>query len=211
MKIKAIFFDFDGVLIDSMPAHETAWQKILAEIGINVDKLYFRIHEGEKAELTINNLLAEHGKTLPTEEQAMLIEKKRSLYKTIAPAGLIPEARKLIDAAIKLGVKCNIVTGSIRNNMNSVLVSDEFELFEHIITAEMYMNGKPFPDPYLMGLAKSGYSAENSIVLENAPMGIKSAKAAGLKTVAITSTLPPEYLKEADEIIKEYQELLKFL
>jgi beta-phosphoglucomutase len=211
VNIRAVFFDFDGVLIDSMPAHERAWGKILSSIGIHLDSLYFRLHEGEKADDTVRTLLLEHGVILSEAEQRALIERKRQLYRTFSPKGLIPEARVLVNELRARGVECSIVTGSVRSNMNSVLAEDEFSLFERIISADNYLRGKPEPDPYLMALEQSGFHSGECLVLENAPLGIQSAKAAGLKTIAIAVTLPPEYLRQADEIIFQYQELLKFL
>jgi beta-phosphoglucomutase len=194
-----------------MPAHEKAWGEILDSVGVHLDYLYFRMHEGEKADVTIRNLLLEHGVHLTDAEQKDLIERKRQFYRKIAPQGLIPEAKQLVHQLTELGVECSIVTGSVRGNMDSVLNDGELDLFKRVITADDYHNGKPHPDPYLMALEQSGFNRDQCLVLENAPLGIQSAKAAGLKTVAVTATLPPAYLKEADIIISEYHELLRIL
>jgi len=209
--VRAVFFDLDGTIIDSMPAHHKAWTSILREYGIVLDDLYIELHEGEKAEDTIFRLADEHGLPLSRDELRTLIESKRTLYRTIAPHGLIPEARKLIDELILRGVECDIVTGSIRSNMNGVVTPEELTLFRHIITADDYSKGKPLPDPYLIAVERSGFRAEECLVLENAPLGIQSSRAAGLRTVAITRTLPAEYLHEADAVIRNYDELLTLL
>ena len=209
--IKAVFFDFDGTLIDSMPAHVLAWSKILGEIGVQLDDLYFQLHEGEKAEATISRLLAENGVNYSTDEQFELIERKRALYRSQAPAGLIPEAADLVGELRNRGIACDIVTGSIRSNMDAVLTQAEFALFRNIYTPADYAKGKPAPDPYTTALAGSGLQAEECLVLENAPLGIQSSKAAGLRTAAITTTLPPKYLKEADHVIHNFSDFLSLL
>ncbi|MCB9391809.1 MAG: HAD hydrolase-like protein, partial [Calditrichaeota bacterium] len=132
--IQAVFFDFDGTLIDSMPAHVVAWEKILSEVGITLDDLYFQLNEGEKAEDTIARLLAENGVNYSPQEQEALIERKRALYRKTAPKGLIPEAAELVKELHRRNIACDIVTGSIRSNMDAVLSPKEFSLFRHIYT-----------------------------------------------------------------------------
>jgi beta-phosphoglucomutase len=209
--IQAVFFDFDGTLIDSMPAHVIAWEKILSEIGIQLDDLYFQLHEGERAEDTVARLLAERGFDYSKAQQDDLIERKRALYRSNAPKGLIPEAAELVRELRNRGIACDIVTGSIRSNMDAVMSQEEFALFRNIITPAEYAKGKPAPDPFLKARELSGLSASECMVLENAPLGVESAKAAGLLTVAITTTLPPNYLHEADHVIHQFSDFLALL
>jgi len=208
LRTRAVFFDFDGTLIDSMPAHVAAWGSILRDAGIELQDKYFEMHEGEKAEDTIERLLLDNGMDLSKAERDALIERKRTLYRTMAPKGLIPEACALVIALRGRGVFCDIVTGSIKQNMTAVLSEEEMSLFRNIVTPEDYSKGKPQPDPYLTALNLSGLAPEECIVLENAPLGIQSAKAAGLYTVAITVTLPPYELSGADKIISSFPEFL---
>lgn len=208
MITRAVFFDFDGTLIDSMPAHVSAWSEILKGIGIDLEDKYFEMHEGEKAEDTIDVLLREHGIQMSAAERDELIERKRALYRTRAPQGLIPEARALVDELRERGIFCDIVTGSVKRNMTAVLSDEELGLFRNIITPDDYQRGKPQPDPYLTAVKASGLLPEACLVLENAPLGIKSAKAAGLFTLAITTTLPAYVLNEADKVITSFPELI---
>jgi len=207
-RVRAVLFDLDGVLIDSMPVHEQAWRQVLEEIGIRLDSLYIRLHEGEKAETTVHELLRQHGREMSEGEVAQLIERKRRLYRGAAPHGLIPEARRTVEKLRAAHIRCGIVTGSVRSNMATVLSEGEIALFDPIISAEMYNQGKPHPEPYLKALELLQLPAQECLVVENAPRGIQSARAAGIKVAALTLTLPREYLTEADVVLDRHDELL---
>jgi len=208
-RVQAVLFDLDGVLIDSMPSHERAWRQVLGEIGIEPPSLYIRLHEGEKAETTIRRLLREWGIEASDEEVTTLIERKRELYRGMAVRGLIPAARRIAEKFLSAKIHCGIVTGSVRANMNGVMTAEEIALFDPIISAEMCQHGKPHPEPYLKALEVLNLPARECLVVENAPLGIQSAKAAGIRVAALTVTLPREYLTEADVILDHHNELLK--
>jgi beta-phosphoglucomutase len=209
--IKAVFFDLDGTLIDSMPAHVRAWQTVLREVGIEMDELFIKLAEGEKADDTLKRLKKEYHLAQSDAELHALLDKKRAIYRSIAPHGLIPEAKQLVLDLKTRGVQCDIVTGSIRANMDGVVSREDAALFGRIITPEEYAHGKPDPDPYLTALRRSGLQADQCLVLENAPLGIRSARAAGLLTLAITTTLPADFLTEATAVITSYHELLTYV
>ena len=211
MTIRAAFLDLDGVLIDSMSAHAKAWVMMLKEQGIEEDGLLFYLREGEKAEATAALVMEKHGRATTASERLAMVERKRELYRSMAKTGMRPDARELVDELRSRNIVCMIVTGSNRRNVDKSVTSDEQKFFTQIITADDYEHGKPAPDPYLAALEHSGLPREQCCVLENAPLGVKSAKAAGLLTIAITSTLPDEYLVEADHVIHTYREFLNYL
>lgn len=211
MTIKAALFDLDGTLVDSMPAHEFAWKAVLGELGIRLDELYIQLHEGEKAEDTIRRLLSDNGLHYSAGQMRALIERKRTIYRTRAPSGLIPEARELVRTCVERGLVCAIVTGSVRANLNGVMSPEDTALFRYIVTADDYARGKPAPDPYQMAVRRAGVSAAECLALENAPLGIQSARAAGVLTVAITTTLPAHYLADAHHVVTAYDHVLQYL
>jgi beta-phosphoglucomutase len=194
-----------------MPYHERAWQQVLSEIGIHPPPLCIRLHEGEKAEVTVRKLLREWDREASDSEVAALISRKRELYRQTASHGLIPAARRAVEKLLADGIHCSIVTGSVRANMNGVLSAEEIALFHPVVTAEMYDHGKPHPEPYLKAAEALGLSPHECIVVENAPLGIQSAKAAGIKVVALTVTLPREHLEEADVILERHEDLLNII
>ena len=110
--------------------------------------------------------------------------------------GVFDIMRKIKEA----GMSICIVTGSGQKSLLERLESNFPGIFnaELMVTAFDVRHGKPHPEPYLMGLAKAGISAEEAIVVENAPLGVESAKGAGIFTIAVnTGPLPDKVLYDA--------------
>ncbi|MBU1652252.1 HAD family phosphatase [bacterium] len=205
--IKGVLFDLDGVLIDSMPHHVAAWQKIFEDFGIHVDSLIFRLSEGEKAGFTIRRLAKEYGLEWSDEEFDSLIAKKRAIYRSNAPRGMRPDAQRAVTFCRTKGLKTAIVTGSVKSNLNWTLSDSERGLFDYILSSEDYKNSKPHPEPYQNAARKLRLDPDECLVVENAPLGIRSAKNAGMICIALTSTLPADILDEADLVVPSLDEL----
>lgn len=204
---KAVLFDLDGVLIDSMPHHVAAWQTIFSRLGVDIPAEVLRRSEGEKAKITIRRLAEEHGLHLSDAQLEELVEKKRRIYRQNAPRGLRPAARRAVEGCRRQGLKTAIVTGSVRPNIEWTLSPDERQLFDVIISSEICENSKPYPEPYLAAAKRLSLAPVDCLVIENAPLGIRSAKAAGMTCVAITTTLPADELDGADLIIPDLDHL----
>ena len=198
---KAIIFDFDGVLVDSMPAHVKAWRKVGAEYGWDVSPQEIKLREGEKAAVTAKQMFENHGVNPSEKQVVMFLQKKRNYYAEYAPSNLNEDAGELLRNIKHIGLKLALVTGSIHENINRVMTSEDRALFDVIITGDEVLNGKPDPEPYIRALKLLNVEPSECLVIENAPLGIQAAKSAGMKVAAITSTLPPEKLAEADWIM----------
>ena len=204
---KAVIFDLDGVLIDSMPHHVRAWQEVFRSFGVELPAEELRMHEGEKARITIGRLARKHGLSFDDDELEQLVEQKRQIYRRSAPRGLRPMAQQIVRLLLKRGFRLAIVTGSVRPNLEWTLSPAELALFQTIVTSEECRNGKPSAEPYLLAAERLHLQPSLCLVIENAPLGIQSAKAAGMKCVAITTTLPGEFLHEADWILPDLDSL----
>ena len=208
---KAIIFDFDGVLVDSMSAHVKAWRKIGAEYGWHITADEIKLREGEKADVTASELFERNGAN-PSEEQIVeLLRKKRAYYANNAPSGLIPGAGDLLRKIKRRGFKLALVTGSIHKNINRVMSPGDRALFDVIITGDEVQNGKPDPEPYFRALESLNVEPSECLVIENAPLGIQAAKSAGMKVAAITSTLPSDKLDQADWIMNSLHDIFNVL
>jgi len=204
----AVIFDFDGVLIESMPQHVRSWQAIFRPFGVELEPLEIYEREGEKASLTTRLLVERHGLRLSEAEMDELVVQKRLHYRRQAPRGLRPLARRTVEEVRASGYRTAIVTGSVLPNLEWTLTPEELRLFDVIVTSEMVAMGKPHPEPYLLAAKRLELDPTHCLVVENAPLGIHSAKAAGMRVVAVTTTLPKESLAEADHIVSDLDQLL---
>jgi len=206
-QFKAVIFDLDGVLIDSMPHHVRAWQEVFRTFGVELPADELRKHEGEKAKITIGRLAQKHGLRFSDQQLEDLVEQKRQIYRRSAPRGLRPIAQQIIRLLQDGGFQLAIVTGSVRPNLEWTLSPAELAHFQTIVTSDECHNGKPSAEPYLRAAERLHLPPSQCLVIENAPLGVQSAKAAGMKCVAITTTLPAEALYAADWILPDLDNL----
>ena len=196
-----VFFDLDGVLIDSPDAHARAWAEMFKPFGIELPLERLHIEEGRKSLEIANGIVDEYGLDIAEDELIDLIERKREYYRQIAPSGMREDARSAIDLLKAEAWTIGLVSGSVRQNLEMALDDGELALFDVIVTAECYNKGKPDPEPYMTACREVGLNQARCVAVENAPLGIQSARSAGMKVIAMTSTLPETALQEADAII----------
>ncbi|MCF6157556.1 MAG: HAD family phosphatase [wastewater metagenome] len=208
--MKAIIFDMDGVLVDSMPYHAEAWSTVLKDIGIHIDKRMIYEIEGANSRKVIDTIFRQFGRT-PTEEEIQdLGNKKSKIFEEIAqvkPFDGIQELLELVQSRYKLAV----VSGSNQNTVHNIINTFFPNVFQVIIDGETTEISKPSPEPYLVAVQKLDIPKDQCLVIENAPLGIQSAKSAGLRCIAIPTYLGKEYLKEADFIANNYKEIAEYI
>lgn len=201
MPIKAVLFDMDGVLYDSMPNHAKAWSTAVTEFGLSMSPHEAYLHEGRTGHGTINILAQRHwGRNATTEEMERIYAAKSALFNTCPEPQPMPGAAQLLQSIRSLGLTIVLVTGSAQHSLLTRLAHDFPGIFsaERMVTAFDVKHGKPHPEPYLMGLEKAGVSASEAVVIENAPLGVEAAHAAGIYTIAMnTGPLSPKVLLDA--------------
>lgn len=214
--LKAILFDMDGVLYDSMKWHAMTWKMTMDEFNIESTAEEFYLYEGQVGRNTINQLfIREKGHEATPEEKDTIYKYKTKLFSQYNDGSLIPYAYDFVKTADNQGYTPIIVTGSGQPSLLEKIESNFPGLFtkEHMVTAFDVKYGKPHPEPYLMGLEKGGNLAPNqAIVVENAPLGVQAAVAAGIFTIAInTGPLPDQVLADAgaDIVLPSMEALYK--
>ena len=159
-RLKAVLFDMDGVLFDSMPNHAYSWSHAMTQFGLHITPEEAYMHEGRTGGGTID-LLAQRdwGRRAPM---------------VVTGSGQV----SLIDR--------------LNHNFPGVFRRDL------MVTSFDVKYGKPYPEPYLMGLQKTGIQPWEGLVVENAPLGVQAGVAAGIFTIAVnTGPLPDEVLIDA--------------
>ncbi|WP_430817818.1 HAD family hydrolase [Carboxylicivirga sp. RSCT41] len=197
--IKAVFFDMDGVLYDSMPNHEYTWIHSLKEYGIDFPAEEAYMNEGRTGFSTIRIAFEKYLDRMPSrEEEEAVYALKTKLMAERPKAPVLPMMQELIDLLRQKGIQVFVVTGSRQPSLVEKL-SSHFQVgASNIISGADVKQGKPHPEPYLIAHERSGLAKENCVVVENAPMGVESAKAAGIYTIAVnTGKLTDKVLTDA--------------
>ena len=215
--LKAIFFHMDGVIYDSMGNHSVAWSKAFAALGLNFPLEQVYMNEGRTGASTVQMFFQEKLGRRATEEEISFIYDHKSQFFEAMPAPVpIVGIKSLMERLSSEGIDIWVVTGSAQELLLDGLCSDFLGLVqkEKIVSAKDVRNGKPHPEPYQMALRKSGFGADEVLVIENAPLGVESAKAAGIFTLCInTGILADEILWQsgADVVVKEVVEVERII
>ena len=198
---KAVLFDMDGVLYDSMPFHARSWHESMARFGIDMAPEEAYAYEGMRGVETIKLLVKrQFGKDISDEEAARMYDAKSEAFRLCPKAEKMEGVEELMRKIKAGGLKIVVVTGSGQKSLLDRLEEDFHGLVSRnlVVTSFDVKHGKPDPEPYLTGLAKAGIKSSEGIVVENAPLGVRAAVAAGIFTVAVnTGPLPDKAL--ADE------------
>ncbi|MBQ2518749.1 MAG: HAD-IA family hydrolase [Bacteroidaceae bacterium] len=215
--VRAVLFDMDGVLFDSMPNHAYAWSHAMTQFGLAMTAEEAYMNEGRTGSGTIDMLAQRFwGRNATEEEKQRIYAAKSALFNTLPEAKPMPGAREALEAARECGAKIVLVTGSAQLSLIEHLELHYPGFFrkELMVTAFDVKRGKPNPEPYLMGLEKAGVRAEEAVVVENAPLGVEAGRAAGIFTIAAnTGPLPDEVLKQsgADIVVAGMHEVAQLL
>lgn len=198
--LEAVLFDMDGVLFDSMKNHTLAWYKTMAGMGIACERDEFYLYEGATGEWTINRIFRRaYGREATAEEIEGIYAEKSRWFNELPPVEVMPGAKEVLEQVRELDLIPVVVTGSGQRSLLERLEREFPGVFvaERMVTAFDVRQGKPHPEPYLKGLEKAGVTAAEALVVENAPLGVQAAVAAGIFTVAVnTGPIPAEKLRE---------------
>ena len=201
LRPKAVLFDMDGVLYDSMPHHAIAWQRSMAKFGIHMTEADAYATEGARGVDTIRMMVKkQQGREIDEAEAQLMYDEKTRQFHALPETPVMPGILDLMQQIHADGQTIGVVTGSGQRPLINRLMKD-FGMFlneNHIVTAYDVKHGKPNPDPYLMGLHKVGnLNPWEAIVVENAPLGVKAGVAASIFTIAVnTGPLPNEVLEK---------------
>ena len=204
MPVRAVVFDFDGVLANSEPLHFLAYQQVLAEIGIAIDREEYYAQYLGFDDLGAFRAVADARRQSwsDAQVQALVAQKTTVFDEMLASADVLyPEAARCVErlaAAMPLG----IASGALRHEIEAILARNGLARhFRFIVASGDTPRSKPHPDPYRRAAELHGIQPGECIAIEDSRWGIESAKAAGLRCVGITQTYGAGELSQADAVI----------
>lgn len=212
--MEAVIFDLDGVVLDSMPAHVASWQEVFREAGLEVPASFLYQNEGSLDWEILRRAFAHLREGLTEAFFLGLLQRQREIFRArhAGEVRTFPEARGLVEDLYWGGTpRLALVTSSCREVFPRALASWIDRHFHVVVTGETVRRSKPHPEPYLRALEGLGLGPDRAVVVENAPAGVRSARAAGIFCVALGTTLPRDALHEADHFCPDHRALLRWV
>lgn len=208
--LRAIVFDFDGIIADTEPLHFRGFQKVLERIGIPLtEHEYYADYLGFDDRGAFLAALGSHNRPAPAATIADLMRQKAIAYLEAVKDHIVifpgvPEFVRSASTRLPLA----IASGALRNEIDLILRTTGLrDCFRHITSAEDVSRGKPDPQGFLLALAAlnrthngSAIAPEDCLVIEDSLPGIRGARAAGMKILAVSNTHSVQELSEADAI-----------
>ncbi len=203
--LNAVIFDFDGIIVDSEPMHYRAFCKILEPLGMGFSwDDYCSIYIGYDDRDAFREAFKAQGEKICHQDLKQMIAEKAEVFQQLIANGELnplPGAIELIES-IPARLPVALCSGALRQDIDPIIgnlgIADAFNV---IVTAEDTKKSKPDPAPYRLACQKLGLKdPSTAIAIEDTPLGIVSAKGAGLKVLAVTNSYDREYLLEADAV-----------
>jgi len=212
--MRAVLFDFDGVLVDSEPLHYQALRDALLPEEIVIDEeIYAKEYLAQDDRGAIRTALARHGRPYDTARMGAIQERKSRSFEALMPqVAFFPGARELV-RALQREVPLAIASGALSSEIDALLRAGGLrDAFHAIVGADQVRQGKPHPEPYLTAMARVASTAprlrpDECLVFEDSMPGIAAALAAGMKVVAVTNSYPAAKLGAAHRVVDSLQGL----
>jgi beta-phosphoglucomutase len=207
--IRAVVFDFDGVLADSEPLHLRALQRVLAPLGMEVNRdEYYSRYLGYDDVGAFRAIAADRGLTVEEPQIRELIAAKSVIYQSLLTADVLYTGAVSCVERLSAEYPLGIASGALRHEIVAILGAGSLEQhFRFIVASGEAPAGKPAPDPYLRAAQLHGMTPSACVAIEDSRWGIESALTAGMKCVGITHTYPASELSAADAIVQHLDEL----
>jgi beta-phosphoglucomutase len=185
--MKAVLFDYDGVIADSLGENYLAWEYVFARHNVPFNEAIYYPLEGMSPEGIARELTEKMG--FDGKKHKDIAREKDEYYKLHHTRKIFPHVIPAITELKKRGLKIALVSGGLYARIVGTTPKEVMDLFDVVVTSDMVTRTKPFPDPYLKALEMLHIKNSEAVVVENAPLGIASAKAAKLYCIALSTTV----------------------
>jgi beta-phosphoglucomutase len=213
--LQAVIFDFDGVLADSEPLHMRAWQDVLSGAGVELSAdEYYAHYLGHDDEGLVRMLNEARDLRLDSRQQRALLAEKALVTAAMIrqPGVLFPGARECVER-LAAGVPLAIASGALRHEIELVLEGSGLaRWFPVVVASGETPRSKPAPDPYTRAVAllqeaglvnDAAGVASRCVAIEDSRWGLAAARAAGLRSVAVTTSYGASELGAADLVVSD--------
>jgi beta-phosphoglucomutase len=214
--LRAVIFDFNGIIVDDEPIHFQLFQKVLGEEGITLtEEAYYERYLGFDDRGAFMAGFRDNNRPLTDPELAELIDRKAAYYQqTICDHAVIFPGVKPLVYGLAPVVPLGVASGALRREIVTILTTAGLlNYFQAIVSAEDVEHGKPEPEIFLKVLAKLNAGASpriepaDCVVIEDSKEGIRGARRAGMKCLAVTNSHPAELLSEADAVVTSLEDV----
>jgi len=215
--LRAVIFDFDGVITDSEILHLRAFNQVLAQYDIEItEEVYYKEYLGFTDRDCFESVAGKNRLGLDSGQIENLIKQKNVIFDELArnEATIFEGVPEFLQMLTDNKIRRAICSGALLVDIAPILEKSQLgPFFEEIVSAEQIEKGKPDPEGFLLALEKLNEGSQNSIsanecvVIEDSHWGLEAAKAAGMHTVAITNTYVAEQLSMAEKIVERFSEL----
>ncbi|MHB8783418.1 MAG: HAD family hydrolase [Desulfobacteria bacterium] len=213
---EAVLFDFDGILVDSEPMHHRAFNEVLDPLGMAFPwKEYVETYMGFDDRDAFREAFRAKGIDLDDTNLAKLVSAKSEAFLRGLRAGVTayPGAVTLIETLSAAGTPLALCSGALRADIDPILAQlGVARRFDAIVSADDVRRSKPDPESYALAFRRLAetYSSSltvpgKSVAVEDTPAGIRSAKGAGLRVLAVTNSYGAVELAEADWIVESLE------
>jgi HAD superfamily hydrolase (TIGR01509 family) len=216
--LRAVIFDFNGIIIDDEPIHFELFQQVLGEEGISLtEEGYYSRYLGYDDRGAFTAAYREYERPLDEPQLARLVARKAAYYQNAIrnKVTIFPGVRRLL-AALAPTFPLAVASGALRHEIETILATAGLlNYFPVIVSAEDVNEGKPEPEIFLKALALLNAQARDGrpigtaecLVIEDSKEGVRGARRAGMKCLAVTNSHPPELLTEAAAVVKSLEEV----
>lgn len=203
---KAVIFDLDGTLLDNNSYHRKSWVEYLKNMGREISEEEFNKNINGRTNKDVVEYI--YGRNKSDEEITKHTLEKEALYRKIYKPHITPVKGLIhfLEILENKNIPMAIATSGIQPNIDFMFENIPIKkFFKTVVNSSHIKKGKPDPEIYLKVALLLGISPKNCLVFEDAVVGIKSAKSAGMKVIAVATTQPKEELSIADMIVDDYE------
>lgn len=219
--LRAVIFDFNGIIVDDEPIHFELFQRVLGEEGITLtEEAYYARYLGFDDRGAFMAGFRDSERSLTDQKLAELIDRKAAYYQQAIRDHVVifPGVKALVNN-LAPSVPLAVASGALRHEIATILrTAGLLNYFQVVVSAEDVERGKPEPEIFLTVLAKLNAGVKppiepaDCVVIEDSKEGIRGARRAGMKCLAVTNSHPAELLGEANAVVKSLEEVsLPFL